>query len=241
YKRGKARFFYASFLHMLIKNIVMRKLLIPTLTAFLMFSCDKSSEKTTETTAETTTDHTGSHSSEHMADSAVQTNKNEMVAEMDEMMREMHSAKFSGNIDADFAEMMSDHHEGAVEMSEILLQKGTDAELKDFAAKVVAAQNKEIAVLDRFDDAVGVSPENVAFQKDLQGSMAAMMDKNIKIHNDIDKDYAQQMIPHHQSAVDMAKVYLKYGKQKELLQLSEDIVKTQNAEITQLKDWLNKN
>lgn len=49
------------------------------------------------------------------------------------------------------------------------------------------------------------------------------------------------MIPHHQSAVDMAKVYLKYGKEKELLQLSEDIVKTQNAEITQFKDWLNKN
>ncbi|ACU07497.1 putative exported protein [Flavobacteriaceae bacterium 3519-10] len=227
-------------MHTLIKNIVMRKLFIPTLAAFLMLSCDKSYEKTAQTTAETTTDHTAGHSSEHMADSAAQTNKNEMLAEMDEMMREMHSAKFSGNIDADFAEMMADHHDGAVEMSEILLQKGTDAELKDFAAKVVAAQNKEIAILDRFDDAVGVSAENVAFQKDLQRSMAAMMDKNIKIHNDIDKDYAQQMIPHHQSAVDMAKVYLKYGKQKELLKLCNDIISTQTSEIDYLKDWLAK-
>ena len=163
-----------------------------------------------------------------------------MVAEMDEMMREMHSAKFSGNIDADFAEMMADHHEGAVEMSEILLQKGTDADLKDLAAKVVVAQNKEIAVLDRFDDVREVSADHAAFQKDLQGSMAAMMDKNIKIHNDIDKDYAQQMIPHHQSAVDMAKVYLKYGKQKDLLKLCNDIVSTQTSEIAYLKDWLAK-
>ena len=49
------------------------------------------------------------------------------------------------------------------------------------------------------------------------------------------------MIPHRQSAVDMAKVYLKYGKEKELLQLCKDIVKTQNTEIAELKEWLAKN
>lgn len=48
------------------------------------------------------------------------------------------------------------------------------------------------------------------------------------------------MIPHHQSAVDMAKVYLKYGQEKELLQLSEDIVREQSLEITQLQNWLAK-
>ena len=41
------------------------------------------------------------------------------------------------------------------------------------------------------------------------------MNKEIKVYEDIDRNFAAQMIPHHQSAVDMAKVYLKYGQEKE--------------------------
>ena len=66
------------------------------------------------------------------------------------------------------------------------------------------------------------------------------MNKEIKVYEDIDRNFAAQMIPHHQSAVDMAKVYSKYGQEKELLQLSEDIVREQSLEITQLKNWLAK-
>jgi uncharacterized protein (DUF305 family) len=106
---------------------------------------------------------------------------------------------------------------------------------------VIETQNKEIHLMKKYEDRKDASADSKEFVQALNQSMSSMMDKNIPVHNDIDKDYAQQMIPHHQSAVDMAKVYLKYGKEKELLQLSEDIVKTQNAEITQLKDWLNKN
>ena len=71
--------------------------------------------------------------------------------------------------------------------------------------------------------------------------MAAMMNSDTKVYNDIDKDYAAQMIPHHQSAVDMAKVYQKFGKEKELLNLSDMIVQHQTSEIAQLKAWLDKN
>ena len=157
------------------------------------------------------------------------------------MMEEMHSDKPTGNNDADFSKMMTEHHDGAVEMSELLLEKGKNEELKNFARKVIEAQNKEVQLMKKFEDRKEVSPDNKEFVQELNRSMAAMMDKNIQIHNNIDKDYAQQMIPHHQSAVDMAKVYLKYGKEKELLQLCKDIVKTQNTEIAELKEWLAKN
>lgn len=55
-------------------------------------------------------------------------------------------------------------------------------------------------------------------------------------------DFATMMIPHHQSAVDMAKAYLA-GPEKDpvLVKLSEEIVASQEREIALLRDWLNKN
>lgn len=62
----------------------------------------------------------------------------------------MHSAmdiKFSGNADVDFINGMIPHHQGAVEMAKIVLQHGKDPKLKKLAGKIVAAQDKEIAVM----------------------------------------------------------------------------------------------
>ncbi len=165
---------------------------------------------------------------------------NEMSVLMDKMMDKMHAPKSTANNDADFSNMMIEHHIGAVEMSELLLKRGKDAELKAFAQKVIDAQSKEIEQMKKFKDKTQLSPDTKDFQQALNQSMGAMMNKEIKIYNDIDKDYAAQMIPHHQSAVEMAKAYLKFGKEPELLKLCEEIVREQNIEITQLQNWLGK-
>lgn len=55
-------------------------------------------------------------------------------------------------------------------------------------------------------------------------------------------DFALMMVPHHQSAIDMAKAYLESGeKDPELSKLSNDIIAAQQREIAFLKDWLQKN
>lgn len=205
----------------------MKKLLIPLFAVVLTVSCSKT---------ETQTNNTATEQNQKTENSNKRSN--EMVAVMDEMMDEMHGNEITGNNDADFSKMMIEHHKGAVEMSELLLEKGQNEELKTFARKVIAAQDKEIDLMKKFENQTEVSPDSKIFQQELNQSMGAMMNQNIKIHNDIDKDYAEQMIPHHQSAVDMAEVYLKYGKQKDLLKLCDDIVNTQTSEIQQLKTWL---
>ncbi len=54
-------------------------------------------------------------------------------------------------------------------------------------------------------------------------------------------DFATMMIPHHQSAIDMAKAYLKSGdNDPELVKLSNEIVAAQEAEIAFLRAWLAK-
>ncbi|WP_244818531.1 DUF305 domain-containing protein [Caballeronia sp. Lep1P3] len=54
---------------------------------------------------------------------------------------------------------------------------------------------------------------------------------------DADKDFVARMIPHHQGAIDMAKVELKYGRDPKLRKLAGDIVKAQRQEIATMKRW----
>jgi uncharacterized protein (DUF305 family) len=63
-------------------------------------------------------------------------------------------------------------------------------------------------------------------------------DMGIALSGDADRDFAQSMIPHHQGAIDMARIALKHGKDPEIRKLAEDVVSAQEGEIAQLKEWL---
>jgi len=55
-----------------------------------------------------------------------------------------------------------------------------------------------------------------------------------------DVDFVKGMIPHHQAAVDMAKTELAFGKDPEIRNIAEDVIKAQEAEIAVLQAWLKK-
>ena len=61
---------------------------------------------------------------------------------------------------------------------------------------------------------------------------------SVKQTGDADVDFVTGMIPHHQGAIDMAKIVLEKGKNPEIKKLAEGIVKAQESEIKRMNDWL---
>jgi uncharacterized protein (DUF305 family) len=72
--------------------------------------------------------------------------------------------------------------------------------------------------------------------EEANGAMHQSM--SMDMTGDVDVDFMLSMIPHHEGAVDMAKIVIEHGADPEVRKLAEAVVKAQESEIAFMKDWL---
>ena len=151
--------------------------------------------------------------------------------------------------DADiaFAQGMIPHHEGALTMSQVALERATDPRVIDLANRIEAGQDPEIDLLTGWLEEWGEPLES-----DDMGGMDHGSDDTAGMDMDMDMDmeempaagpefdrmWLQSMIEHHRGAVDMAQTELEDGQDTEALELAQLISETQAQEIAEMEALL---
>jgi uncharacterized protein (DUF305 family) len=83
-------------------------------------------------------------------------------------------------------------------------------------------------------------PNASATQGYRQANDAMHRNMDIAFSGDADVDFVRSMIPHHQGAIDMAKVALQHAKDEQVRKWATDVIREQEREIAEMQGWLRK-
>ncbi len=139
--------------------------------------------------------------------------------------------------DQNFIDGMVPHHQAAIDMAKVAQQKAEHPELKRLADAIVADQDGEIARMKGWRKAWYGSD---AIPPGLGGHQMAGMDVDLKqLENaqPFDRAFIDAMIPHHQSAIEMAREARTKATHPEIKQLADEIIAAQQREIDQMRAW----
>lgn len=144
--------------------------------------------------------------------------------------------------DVAFAQGMIPHHEQAVAMCDVLLAKdGTDPQVVALAEAITAAQQPEIdrlhAMLSDWGAAPGEGMEHSGHGSGMM-SEADMAELHDASGADAGRLFLEQMIEHHEGAVAMAETEVAEGVAPEAVEMAQQIIDAQRAEIDQMRDLL---
>jgi len=142
-----------------------------------------------------------------------------------------------------FIDTMIAHHQGAVDMAQLVNTRTNRDEMKKLAQNIIDEQRREIADMQAwrkewFGDA------KPALNMDFPGMKTGMAGMDyVKLaglkSNEFDVEFIKQMIPHHEGAIEMAKALnADDEKYADLRKMAEAVIKTQSAEIEQMRGWL---
>lgn len=144
------------------------------------------------------------------------------------------------NIDQHFIVQMIPHHEGAIEMAKLALQKSKNPELLSLANTIISAQEKEITDMKSWygDWYGGIPPQGGMGMMHMDGMTGDLTVLGSLSGTSFDQEFIRQMIPHHEMAIMMAEMLRAGTTRPEMKQLAENIISSQSSEIQTMRGWL---
>lgn len=153
--------------------------------------------------------------------------------------------------DITFAQLMIPHHEQAVQMADIALQRATSPEVTDLATQIKAAQDPEIQQMrgwlqqwgapEQMDGVDGMDHGDMDMGGQTAGGMmsdedmGALMDAS---GADFDRMWLTMMIAHHEGAIEMAEQVKAQSTTPDVTALADAIVAGQTTEIDTMQQLL---
>lgn len=143
-----------------------------------------------------------------------------------------------GDMDKQFIEQMIPHHEDAIAMAKLALEKSQRSEIKELANTIIKTQSEEVTNMRIwYKDWYGTDvPKNTM---DMRGGMMnnSMDSDSLADAVDFDKEFLTQMTMHHRMAVMMVRMMLGGTNRPEMEQLGKEIIDAQTKEINQMQAW----
>jgi uncharacterized protein (DUF305 family) len=224
------------------KNIIMKKTIAIAVSFILSIVVFQSCGNNNTSETNTKTDSSHNQPMDTMTSNKMGPENNDLMTAMHSSMKEM---KMTGDFDQDFASTMIQHHQEAVDMSQVELSKGNDSQVKGWAQNIITAQKAEIEHLQQVLKNYKTPGKKEAEEKthQLKDAMDKMMNDmmSMKMTGNMDKDFLMMMIKHHETAITMAKDEISRGKNAELKKMAQKIISDQTKEIKDFHAWLDKN
>jgi uncharacterized protein (DUF305 family) len=140
--------------------------------------------------------------------------------------------------DERFIDAMVPHHQGAIAMAEVALKNAEHDEIKQLSRNIVSTQQAEIGKLKAIKkEEFGTSEVPMEMSAREMQMMGMTNPDELANKDPFDRAFIDTMIPHHQSAIEMARVALENSDNPKIKELAENIVGAQQKEIEQMRQW----
>lgn len=155
----------------------------------------------------------------------------------------MSCAPHTGNVNLDYLYQMIQHHKGAIDMAKNLLNNdGENEEVAQIAKDIIKNQTISIASMENLmknliENLTEDKVKEKKYLKEYEVVLKEMMCgfEKLKPTGNIDKDFLQTMIVHHQGAIGMVNAIIKYTDNKDVKKMAEEELKSQQPEIENMK------
>jgi uncharacterized protein (DUF305 family) len=143
-----------------------------------------------------------------------------------------------------FIEQMIPHHQDAVDMGELALVRAEHQEIKQLAATIIRDQSREITLMrdwyrawfgSEIPEYQGMGGGGMGMMEGMAGNPTDLI--QLANATPFDKEFIEQMIPHHQMAIMMAQMVMRHSDRQEIRELGSSIIQTQSAEVDLMQAW----